>query len=101
MAMGESMPVYLTGKLICASEEQAAIVREYLPEHIRLTLAEPGCLEFEVSHAGAMTWDVYEVFADQRAFELHQARVRASTWGMVTAGIAREYQRREYELGAA
>ena len=95
------MPVYLTGKLICASEEQASIVREYLPEHIRLTLREPGCLEFEVTHAGAMTWDVAEVYADRRAFEAHQARVKASTWGAVTLGIAREYQIREYELGAA
>lgn len=98
------MPVHLTGKLICASEAQAAIVREYLPEHIRLTLAEPGCLEFEVTHAGAMTWDVTEVFADRAAFEAHRARVRASTWGRVTAGIAREYQLREsrdLERGAA
>lgn len=95
------MPVYLTGKLICANAEQAEIVREYLPEHIRMTLAEPGCLDFDVSHAGAMTWDVCEVFADRASFEAHQARARASTWGAMTSGIAREYEIRDYERGAA
>ncbi|WP_370242308.1 putative quinol monooxygenase [Pararhodobacter marinus] len=89
------MSIRLTGKLICATEAQAALVREYLPEHVRLTLAEPGCLEFEVSHAGAMTWDVTERFTDRAAFEAHQARTGASAWGQATAGIAREYEVRE------
>ena len=87
-----AMTIRLTGKLICANDEQAARVREYLPEHIRLTKAEPGCLYFDVSHAGAMTWDVEERFADRAAFEAHQARTRASAWWDQTAGIAREYQ---------
>ncbi|MCB1390301.1 MAG: antibiotic biosynthesis monooxygenase [Rhodobacteraceae bacterium] len=85
------MEIRLTGKLICASEEQAAIVREFLPEHIRLTQAEPGCLDFEVNHAGAMTWDVSERFRDRASFEAHQARARASEWGRRTLGIAREF----------
>jgi len=89
------MPITLTGRLICATEEQAALVREYLPEHIRLTAAEPGCIEFDVSHAGAMTWDVYERFADRPAFEAHQTRTRASEWGRRTQGIAREFELRE------
>ncbi|KFE35387.1 putative quinol monooxygenase [Thioclava atlantica] len=42
------MPLTLTGRLICATEEEAAIVRAHLPEHIRLTRAEPGCERFEV-----------------------------------------------------
>lgn len=86
------MAIRLTGRLICASEEQAAIVREYLPEHIRLTKAEPGCLYFDVSHAGAMTWDVEERFCDRAAFDAHQTRTKASLWGSQTAGIAREYE---------
>ncbi len=86
------MPIHLTGRLICASEAQAALVREYLPAHIRLTRAEPGCLHFDVSHAGAMTWDVRETFADRPAFDAHQLRTRASDWGRMTQAIAREYQ---------
>lgn len=86
------MTIRLTGKLICANDEQAAIVREYLPEHIRLTQAEAGCLYFDVSHAGAMTWDVEERFTDRAAFDAHQVRTRASQWGSATAGIAREYE---------
>ncbi|MCA0203943.1 putative quinol monooxygenase [Pararhodobacter sp.] len=95
------MAIQLIGKLICASEEQAAIVREYLPEHIRLTRGEPGCLQFEVVHAGAMTWTVDELFADRAAFEAHQARTRASVWGERTLGIAREYEIRDTLAGAA
>lgn len=89
------MTIRLTGRMICASEEQAAIVREFLPDHIRLTKAEAGCLSFDVTHAGAMTWDVDERFVDRAAFEAHQARTRASDWGKATAGIAREYEIRE------
>lgn len=86
------MAIRLTGRLICASEEQAAIVREYLPEHIRLTKDEAGCLYFDVSHAGAMTWDIEERFVDRAAFDAHQSRTRASEWGRATIGIAREYE---------
>ena len=89
------MAIRLIGKLICATEEQTAIVREYLPEHIRLSRAEPGCLAFEVDHAGSMTWSVDERFVDRPAFEAHQNRTKASVWGHQTAGIAREYEIRE------
>lgn len=40
--------VSLLGKLICASRQDVEVVRKYLPEHVRLTKAEPGCLSFEV-----------------------------------------------------
>jgi len=39
--------VTLTGQLICATPEEAARVRAHLPDHIRLTRAEPGCLRFD------------------------------------------------------
>ncbi|ABF64597.1 hypothetical protein TM1040_1864 [Ruegeria sp. TM1040] len=41
--------VYLSGHLFCASAQEQALVEQYLPEHIRLTRAEPGCLSFEVT----------------------------------------------------
>ena len=36
--------IIVAGTLTCSSPEEAAIVRTYLPEHIRLSRAEPGCL---------------------------------------------------------
>ncbi len=84
--------IRLTGQLICADEGQAALVARLLPEHIRLTRAEPGCLAFEVRQSeNPLVWDVAEVFSDRAAFEAHQARTAASVWGEATKGIKREY----------
>ena len=92
MTESDSMAIRLIGKLICATDEQAALVREHLPEHIRLSRAEPGCVDFEVDHLGSTIWRVDERFEDRAAFEAHQARTKASAWGHATLGIAREYE---------
>lgn len=68
------------------------MVRSHLPDHIRLTLAEPGCLSFNVAQTGdPLVWTVDERFTDWVAFEAHQVRTRASVWWEVTATIARDY----------
>ena len=86
------MGVTLTGRLICASEDEAARVREGLDEHIRLTRAEPGCVSFYVTPTDdPLVWDVTEAFTDPAAFEAHQARSAASRWAELTRGIARDY----------
>lgn len=41
--------VRLSGFLRCASVAEVEIVQRHLPEHMRLTRAEPGCISFEVS----------------------------------------------------
>ncbi|WP_172330385.1 putative quinol monooxygenase [Mangrovicoccus sp. HB161399] len=85
--------IRLTGRLICSGDAEAAAVRAHLPEHVRLTRAEPGCLRFEVLPAeDPLAWTVEELFRDRAAFEAHQARVRGSDWGRATAGIARDYE---------
>lgn len=85
--------VRLTGRPICADADEAALVRRHLPRHVELTGAEPGCLHFAVSPTADLNvWDVEELFVDQAAFDAHQARVRASTWGRETAEIARDYR---------
>ncbi|MDO4243256.1 MAG: antibiotic biosynthesis monooxygenase [Actinomyces sp.] len=85
--------VVLTGELRCADEEQAARVRRYLPRHIELSRAEPGCLSFEVTATGdPLLWRVEEAFVDEEAFARHQARVAASQWGRKTQGIERRYE---------
>ena len=83
----------LSGRLLCASAEEADIVRRHLPEHVRLTRAEPGCLSFEVTPTDdPLTWRVEERFADRAAFDAHQRRTRTSAWGAATAAIRRNYE---------
>jgi quinol monooxygenase YgiN len=84
--------VALTGRLVCANDEEEAAVLRHLPRHVELTRAEEGCLAFDVQPTSdRLVWTVSERFADQAAFEAHQARVRASEWGQATAGIVRDY----------
>jgi quinol monooxygenase YgiN len=61
--------------------------------HIALTRAEPGCLSFAVTQSLDLPvrFAVAEVFADQRAFDQHQARARSSVRAAVTAGMDRHY----------
>ena len=84
--------VRLKGRLLCSSAEEAGIVATHLPEHIRLTRAEPGCLSFEaVRSDDPLIWHVEECFRDKAAFEFHRERTRASAWGTATAAIRREF----------
>lgn len=84
--------IQLTGILICANDEQSAIVATQLPRHIELTRAESGCIRFDVTPTNdPLVWDVAELFATEDAFRAHQERVAASEWGAATAGIERKY----------
>ncbi|MBR3371232.1 MAG: antibiotic biosynthesis monooxygenase [Rhodobacteraceae bacterium] len=86
------MPVTLIGTLRCVDDAQAGIVRRHLPEHTRLTRAEAGCLQFDVTPTDdPLVWDVSERFATRAAFDAHQTRAKASAWGQATAGIPRSY----------
>lgn len=90
---GQGARIRLSGRLLCASPAEAGIVRAHLPEHVRLTRAEPGCLAFEVCETeDPLIWRVEERFATRPAFEAHQARTRASAWGTATAAIRRDYR---------
>lgn len=85
--------ISLTGQLICADQSQGDIVREYLPSHIELTRAEPGCISFEVAQTSdSLVWQVDELFESAEAFAAHQERVRGSEWGRATAAITRSYE---------
>lgn len=84
--------VRLTGHLVCKNEQEAALVAEYLPEHIALTRAEPECLFFDVTQIGdSLIWQVEERFSCESAFQSHQERVAMSAWGRNTTGITRSY----------
>lgn len=85
--------IRLTGTLSCATQQDAALVTRLLPEHMRLTLAEPGCLSFKVLPMNdGLTWAVDETFADRAAFTAHQNRTAASDWGRATSHIPRSYR---------
>lgn len=84
--------VSLTGRLICADLAQAEIVSRYLPEHIRLTRSEPGCLFFDVRPTDdPLVWSVEERFVGRTSFDAHQARTKSSEWAVATADIRRDY----------
>lgn len=84
--------IHLTGQLLCRSGEEVAAVSALLPEHIRLTRAEAGCISFAVTPTdNPHIWDVREEFSDAGSFQLHQERARSSAWGLGTAGIKRVY----------
>ncbi len=90
--LGGMSPVHLSGHLRCKNSAEADLVAQYLPKHIELTLAEPGCVSFEVTPTESpLVWRVEEHFADSDAFRTHQARVVASEWGTMTSEIARDY----------
>ena len=84
----------LTGTLTCKSEADLEMVKTYLPEHIRLSRAEPGCLKFEVTQGeDPMVWHLDEAFKDAKAFEAHQTRTKATIWAEKSAHLARDFQR--------
>lgn len=84
--------IRVTGRLICPTEGEAGIVRTMLPEHIRLSRAEAGCLTFNVSpSADPLVWVLHESFVDRAAFEAHQDRTRASAWFAATGGLTRDF----------
>lgn len=84
--------VTLTGELVCKNRDEAQLVAEYLPEHVTLTRAEPGCISFKVTPTDdPSVWRVDEHFEHELAFSAHQERVARSEWGRMTAGIERRY----------
>ncbi|MFN4201675.1 MAG: putative quinol monooxygenase [Tabrizicola sp.] len=88
--------IRVTGTLTCSTPGEAEIVRANLPEHIRLSRAEPGCLTFNVDPtADPLIWRLDESFTDRAAFEAHQARTRGSAWFAATATLKRDFSIRE------
>lgn len=68
-------------------------VEDELPRHMELTMAEAGCLVFEVTRDKSFPtrFNVYEEFDSESSFQYHQARVSSSAWGKVTKNVTRHY----------
>lgn len=82
--------IFPSGTTASASGE-VVTVRSALPEHIRLTRPEPGCLSFEFTETAPGAFAVSECFADRAALEAYQARTRASAWWQTTGHISRNF----------
>jgi quinol monooxygenase YgiN len=84
--------IRVIGRLICATHAEAQAVADFLPEHLRLTRAEPGCLQFDVTGTDdPMVWRVEEQFIDRASFAAHQARTAASAWFRATQAVRRDF----------
>ncbi len=84
--------IRLSGHIDVPPHRRAAVAAA-LPDHIRRTRAEPGCLSFRVIPDPKVKgrWQVRETFRDRKAFIAHQLRTRNSRWARITAGIPRHY----------
>lgn len=88
--------IALSGRLICADAGQMMTALALLPDHIRLSRAEPGCLRFDIwQDDDPLVWHLAELFGDAEAFAAHQARARDSQWGRDSTAITRELAQQE------
>ena len=76
-------------------EEDRADFDTALPEHHRLTNAEPGCVYFRVTPDSEVAgrYQVEEAFINEAAFQKHIKRTRETNWAHVTRNINRSYSR--------
>ena len=92
--------ILIHGELVCQNDSEAAIVHENLPQHIKLSRQEPGCITFKVlATEDPLVWQVSERFESCEAFAAHQSRVQVSEWGRATVGIQRRYVVKELSSG--
>ena len=89
--MGMNEQVRITGRLICPPQDLDA-VRAGLAEHIRLSRAEEGCLDFEITEDPQEpgVFHVAETFRDAAAFEAHRERTAASDWAKLSRNVKRD-----------
>ncbi|MTD99189.1 GNAT family N-acetyltransferase [Paracoccus sp. YIM 132242] len=88
--------VGLTGRLTCADAGQMMTALSLLPDHMRLSREEPGCLRFELwQDEDPLVWHLSELFVDADAFAAHGARTKASAWGRESGGIGRDVHRHD------
>ncbi|MFZ5708194.1 MAG: putative quinol monooxygenase [Pseudomonadota bacterium] len=88
------MPITLTGFLTCRTLAEADRASETLADHLRSTLAEDGCMSFEIhrSMADPVCFAVRAVFRDRESLAAHLARAGTSDWGKATRHAARDFR---------
>ena len=83
--------IVINGTLACTPGD-LGMVNAALPDHIRLTLAEPGCISFAITPSAdtPCQFDIAERFVNRAAFDSHSARTKASDWWNRTSHIPRD-----------
>ena len=85
--------IRLTGTLTCVTSDDLAILQTYLPDHMRLSRAELGCIRFDVTQSpDQMIWLLDETYVDRAAFEAHQTRNRASICWARSQTLVRDFK---------
>jgi len=92
------MKIRLEGYIDIPADRMETVLAA-LPEHIRLTRAESGCISFEVTPSAdvAGRYEVAEVFTNRASFDAHQIRAKSSKWAQVSQDIPRSYRIEEIE----
>jgi len=82
----------LAGHIIVPDRDLDAVRRELLG-HKSATLAEEGCLRFDVFQdlSDKNKFHVFEVFTSEQAFRLHKARMQGTDWVKASANVQRFY----------
>ncbi len=88
--------IALSGHITCQDTAQMMLALDLLPGHVSLSRAEPGNLRFDLTQQeDPMVWRLDELFADAEALAAHQARTKASRWGLESAALKRDFTQRE------
>lgn len=84
--------VTLTGYIDVPPADLPA-VKAALPQHIRATQDEPGCITFRVTQDAEIEtrFHVYERFESAAAFKAHQARAKGTAWAKAAESAVRVY----------
>ncbi len=83
--------VIARGTITCPADKRSAIVPA-MKDHIRLSRAEPGCIQFDITASPSVpdTFVVTEEFANRAAFDAHTNRTRASDWWGISQHLPRQ-----------
>jgi len=85
--------IYLSGHFDVAKQHiQETLL--LLPEHIKLSREEKGCLDFRVTQSKKTEgrFQVFEKFNSKRAYLYHQKRIKNSKWKNIMKKLKRDYE---------
>ena len=90
---------FLLAGHIIVPPENLETLREELPKHKAATLAEPGCLRFDVFQdlKNKYKFHVFEVFKSEKAFQAHKKRMQGTAWAKASQNIDRFYTVSKYQ----
>jgi len=91
--LSTTLAMYVISGFADVPEADREAFKRGLPEHPRLTRAEPGCHYFEVKPHPKITgrYIVNEAFEDERAYKAHIKRTNRTEWAKITRNLKRSY----------